>query len=65
MRKYEGFRRGEEPVLAVRNEAQLVLEETRKKGDPEILEEAENMLIDLEFSIEENGCKCHPKSSIC
>jgi len=64
-RKYEGFKRGEESVLAVRDEAQLVLEEARKRGDPEIIEEVENMLIDLEFSIEENRCKCHRKSSIC
>ncbi len=64
-RKYEGFKRGEESVLTVREEAQLMLEKARKKGDPEILEEVENMLIDLEFSIEENRCKCQRKSSIC
>jgi len=64
-RKYEGFKRAEESVLTVIDEAQLMLEKVRKKGDPEILEEVENMLIDLEFSIEENRCKCHRKSSIC
>ena len=64
-KKYEGFKRGEESVLAVRDEAQLLLEEARKKGDHDITEEIEDMLIDLEFSIEENRCKCHRKDSIC
>jgi len=64
-RKYADFKRGEESVLAVRDEAQLVLEEARRKGNPEVLEEVEDMLIDLEFSIEENKCKCHRKGSIC
>ena len=65
-RKYESFKRGEESVLTVRDEARLMLEKARKKGArAEILEEVENMLIDLEFSIEENRCKCHRKSSIC
>ncbi len=64
-RKYEDFKRGKESVLAVRDEAQLVLEEARKRGNPKIVEEIEDMVIDLEFSIEENKCKCHRKTSIC
>lgn len=64
-RKYEGFKRGEEDVLAVRDEARLVLEEVRKRGDPKILEEVEDMLLDLEFSIEENRCMCHHRFSSC
>ncbi|MFQ6080689.1 MAG: hypothetical protein ACE5OW_03355 [Candidatus Bathyarchaeia archaeon] len=64
-RKYDGFKRGEEDVFAVRDEARLVLEDARRKGDPQVLEEVEDMLMDLEFSIEENRCKCHRKCSSC
>ena len=64
-RKYQGFKRGEESAFALRDEAKLVLDEARTKGDPKILEEVEDMLIDLEFSIEENKCKCHRKRSSC
>ena len=59
------FRQGEENVLAVRDEAQVVLEAAKKSGNQEILEEVEDILIDLEFSIEENKCKCHRKTPRC
>ena len=62
-RKYEGFKRGEEDVFAVRDEARSVLDDARKKGKRGVLEEVEDMLIDLEFSIEENRCKCRCKCS--
>lgn len=60
-KKYDSFKKGEENLLAVRDEAQLMLEEAMKGGNQEILEEVENMLIDLEFSIVENKCRCHRK----
>ncbi len=63
-RMYEGFKRGEEDVFAVRDEARSVLDDARKKGELGVLEEVEDMLIDLEFSIEENRCKCRCKCSI-
>jgi len=63
--KYEGFKRGKESALAVRDEAQSVLEEAVKRGNPKIVVEVEDMIIDLEFSVEENKCKCHRKSPIC
>ena len=62
-RMYEGFERGEEDALKVRDEARLVLEEARKKCDREVMDEVSDMLVDLEFSIEENRCKCHQKRS--
>jgi len=43
----------------------LVLEEARRKGDREAMEEVEDMLLDLEFAIEENRCKFHKKCSSC
>lgn len=61
-RLYEGFGRGEVDPLVVRDEAVSVLEEL---GENEGLEEIEDMLIDLEFSIEENRCKCHRICSGC
>lgn len=59
--KYERFRRGEEDVLAVKDEARLLLKEAQKKGRTEILEEVEDMLVDLELSAEESKCKCHQR----
>ena len=64
-RNYEGFKRGEEDVLAVRDEAWLILEDVRKREDSETLEEVEDRLVDLEFFIEENRCTCHHKCSSC
>ena len=64
-RKYESFKRGKLDVLEVRDEALLILEEARRKGDPEILEEVKDILLNLKFSIEENTCKCHGKCSSC
>ena len=52
-------------MLAVGDEARLVLEEAKRSGNHEVLEEVEDMLVDLEFSIEENRCKCHRKCSSC
>ena len=64
-KKYESFRKGKEDALTVRNEAKLVLDEVKRIGDSEILEEVGDMLIELEFSIEVNMCKCHRKSPNC
>ena len=64
-RKYKSFGKGEEDPLTVRREAMLVFEEAKKSGRHEIMVEVEDMLVDLEFSIEENKCKCHQKHSSC
>lgn len=64
-KKYESFRKGKEEALTVRNEARLVLDEVKQTGDSEILEEVADMLIELEFSIDENVCKCDRKSTSC
>ncbi|NIU84327.1 MAG: hypothetical protein GWN64_12855 [Candidatus Thorarchaeota archaeon] len=56
---YRALRNGEVDPLAVKNEITSFLQEGIGKTDPKILEEVEDMLIDLEFSIEENRCKCH------
>jgi hypothetical protein len=64
-KKHESFKQGKEDALTVRNEAKLVLDEAKRTGDSEILEEVGDMLIELEFSIEDNMCECHRKSPNC
>lgn len=64
-KKYQAFKKGKESALAVRDAAQLVLEEAMKRGDSEISEEIEDMIIDLLFSINENKCNCNRKGSVC
>ena len=64
-RMYKSFRKGEEDPLAVKSEAMLVFKDVEVRGDRKIIEEVEDMLIDLEFSIEENKCKCHRERSSC
>ena len=55
-RKYQGFKRGEEDVLAVKDKVNSALEEARKDGNDEVMEELEDMLMDLELSIQESKC---------
>lgn len=62
-KKYQAFKRGKESALAVRDAAQLVLEEAKERGDSEITEEIEDMIIDLLFSMNENKCNCNRKCS--
>ena len=64
-RRYAAFKQGETSVLTVKDEAQLMLDAAKKSGNQAILEEVEDILIDLEFSIEENKCKCHRKTPRC
>jgi len=64
-RMYERFRKGKEDVFVVKAEAILLLEEAKRSKNQEILNEIEDMLIDLQFSIEEEKCKCHSKCDSC
>lgn len=52
-KRYEAFRKGEEDVLSLIDRIILVLGEARKSGRTKIVEELEDMLIDLKFSVEE------------
>ncbi|UCE96738.1 MAG: hypothetical protein JSV51_03870 [Candidatus Bathyarchaeota archaeon] len=62
-KKYQTLEKGEGDALALKDETQLLLKEVRKKGNQKSMEELEDILIDLELSIEDNKCKCHRKSS--
>ena len=55
-KKYKGFKKGEEDVLAVRDQVHLALKKARKEGNDAISEELEDMLMDLELSIQESKC---------
>ena len=56
---YKAFKKGNKSVLAVRASALSLLETVENKGDVEVVEEIKDMLVDLEFSIDENQCNCH------
>jgi len=63
--KYESFKKGKESALTVRDEARLILEDAKQTNNSEVLEEVGDMLMELEFSIEEDKCKCHRKRLRC
>jgi hypothetical protein len=56
--KFDGFMRNKENALILRKEAYLVLDEARRIGRNDVVDEVEDMLIDLESSIGENRCNC-------
>ena len=62
---YQSFRKGEKSNLAVKTDALLILDKAKTKGDPELVEEITDMLMDLELSISENKCNCHKGDSCC
>jgi hypothetical protein len=64
-REYQNFKRGKADVLAVRSEAVSVLEEANRLGDQTVVDEIEDLLIDLQFSMEEDRCRCHRRCSSC
>lgn len=43
----------------VRSEALAVLEEAKEKGNEQIINEIEEMLVDIFHSIQENKCNCN------
>jgi hypothetical protein len=52
-------------VLSVKVDALSLLKVAESKGDAEVIEEIKDMLMELEFSIEENRCNCHKGNSCC
>ncbi len=64
-RRYESFRKEEADVLSVRDQVRLALEEAKNHGNDALFDELEDMLMDLEFSIEEDKCKCHKDDPTC
>lgn len=64
-RSYEKVKQGDEDVRAVRDEARSALEEAKKRGNRMVVDEVADILLDLEFSAEENKCRCHQQCSCC
>jgi hypothetical protein len=62
---FKNFRKGNTSALSVKTSALSLLEVAKSKGDIEVVGEIEDMLMDLEFSIEENRCNCHKGNSCC
>jgi hypothetical protein len=60
--KYEDFKKGNENPYIVKSEALLVLEEAKEKGLDDIVDDVEEILLDVEFSINEDKCKCNCNS---
>lgn len=59
---YENFKKGQENPYTVRQEALKILDEAKKTGQNNVVDEIEEMLIDIEFSINENQCNCNRSS---
>ena len=56
--KYENFKKGNENPYTVRTEALRLLEEAKERGDNQTVDLIEDILLDIEFSINENKCNC-------
>ena len=62
---YESFKKGDKSVLSVKESALSLLGIAQSKGDVKVVEEIKDILLDLEFSIDENKCNCHKGNSCC
>ena len=62
---FDDFMKGEKSNLAVKSSAISLLEVAKSTGDTDLVGEIEDMLMELEFSIEENKCDCLRKDSSC
>ena len=62
---YNSFRKGNKSVLDVKASALSLLEVAESLGDVEVAEEIKDMLVELEFSMEENKCNCHRGAPCC
>lgn len=62
---YDSYKKGTKSVLYVKKSALHLLEVAQNEGDVEVVEEIKDMLLELEFSIDENKCNCHKGNSCC
>ena len=60
----ERFKRGNENPYSVKTEVLKILEEAKVKGDNQIIDEIEEILMDMHLSINQNKCNCN-HSSCC
>lgn len=62
---FKDFIKGEKSNLSVKSSAISLLELAKNNGETDVVNEIEDMLIDIEFSITENKCNCHKRDSCC
>jgi hypothetical protein len=62
---FKSYRKGNKSALSVKADAFSLLDVAESKGDVEVADEIKDMLMDLEFSIDENQCNCHRGNSCC
>lgn len=62
---FKSYRKGNKSALSVKADALSLLDVAETKGDVEVVDEIKDMLMDLEFSIDENQCNCHRGNSCC
>ena len=62
---YDSYRKGAKSVLSVKESALSLLDIAQSKGDVKLVEEIKDMLLELEFSIDENKCNCNKGNSCC
>lgn len=62
---YESYKKGTKSVLSVKESALSLLDVAQSNGDVKMVEEIKDMLLELEFSIDENKCNCHKGNSCC
>jgi hypothetical protein len=59
---YEDFKDGNESPYQVKSEALLVLEAAKEKGLEKIIDDIEEILMDVELSINPDKCNCNCSS---
>ena len=62
---FKDFIKGEKSNLSIKSSAISLLELAKNNGETDVVNEIEDMLIDIEFSITENKCNCHKGNSCC
>ena len=61
--RYEKFlKNGSEDPLTLKADAERLLAEAKAKGNHNLVQELEEILIDLSFSVEETKCHCYISS---
>ena len=60
--KYESFKKRNENPYTVKSEALKILEAAKENGENQILDEVEDILMDVQITIDENKCNCNCSS---